>query len=388
MGRNADKRKVKRKQRVQRERQDRETREARAAVEGAPTGHAPQPWWAEQLYFGEGWRDGPDPTLAAALFRISALLVARGVDDDDDDALEPVAAELRGLLGADTLSIHRVDDEDEGEDRELRRVASVAELASDRLVLTFSTGDELAGEALKTGALVRVDDAARDARVERANGQRSHVGSLLVVPLTFTDNTVGVLVATRKEVRAFGDDDATRFVLVAESLAQDLYQARLLREALLDPETGLFSRMALIEALPREMERARRYETPLSLIMLHIDGLRDTVQRFGPEVAREVMAEVGRRLPAVVRRSDLTVRFGADMFAVLSPSPAEVAAGAADRLVHAVTDRPFWAGDVEIDLQVSASAATIDDAEEDPLGFLLRAEQSLPLPVIRKARKA
>lgn len=387
MGRNSDKRSERRKERTHTEQKDRETRHARAAVRATNNDPLAPPWWAEQMYEGHGWTDGPDPTLSAALFRVSALLVACGFAADEEEALQPVAEELRVLLGADTLSFHRLEEDEDGGSK-LKRVASVADLKSDRGLLTFSPEDELAGAALKNGRLVGVEDAARDERVLRAHGQRTHVGSLLVAPMTFSDQAVGVLVATRREVRGFGSADEARIQLVAASLAQDLHQARLLKQALLDPETRLFSRMALLEALPRELERARRYETPLSLIMLHIDGLRDTVERFGIEVAREVMAEVGRRLPSVVRRSDLTVRFGAEVFAVLSPANAEVAAGAADRLVHTVTDAPFDAGDVTIELQVSASAATLAAEDEDALGFLLRAEQSLPLPVIKKARPA
>jgi diguanylate cyclase (GGDEF)-like protein len=161
----------------------------------------------------------------------------------------------------------------------------------------------------------------------------------------------------------------------------------MLKAALLDPDTRLSSRMALLEQLPRELERARRYQTPLSIVMLHIDGLRDIVGDYGRDVAREVMSDVGRRLPTVVRRSDLTVRFGADVFLVLSPSTAEVAAGAAGRLIDAVTGEPFHAGDVQIALKVSASAATLEDEDEDALAFLLRAERSLPLPVVSPGRR-
>lgn len=380
MGRNSEKRRQKRDQREQDETQVRQARSAEAAVLSHGGAVGAVPWWAESLR-REGFDDGPDPTLAAALFRVSALLVTRSMAAPlEGSALGPVVDELAKLLSVDTLSLHRLSDDDD----ELRvdRVATSARLRSDDPLLTFAPGDSLVDEALETGRPVRVDDPARDPRCERAHGQRSHVGSLLVAPLLYRREALGLLVATRKEVRGFYDADERRVELVSAALAQDLEQARLLRAALVDPETGLMSRMALLEALPREVERARRYGTPLSVLMLHLDGLRSIADTYGIVVTRELMAEVGRRLPTRVRRADLTVRFGADVFLVLSPVGAADAARGCERLMQAVTDGPFVAGDVQIPLSVSASAATLEDEDSGALSLLLRAEASLPVPVV------
>lgn len=381
MGRNSEKRRQKRDQRELDETHVRQARSAEAAVLSHGGAVGAVPWWAESLR-REGFDDGPDPTLAAALFRVSALLVTRSMAVPlEGSALAPVVDELAKLLSVDTLSLHRLSVADDDELR-LERVATSARLRSDDPLLTFAFGDSLVDEALESGRPVRVDDPARDPRCERAHGQRSHVGSLLVAPLLYRNEALGLLVATRKEVRGFYDADERRVELVAAALAQDLEQARLLRAALVDPETGLMSRMALLEALPREVERARRYGTPLSVLMLHLDGLRSIADTYGIVVTRELMAEVGRRLPTRVRRADLTVRFGADVFLVLSPVGAADAARGCERLMQAVTDEPFVAGDVQIPLSVSASAATLEDEDSGALSLLLRAEASLPVPVV------
>lgn len=423
MGRNADKRQRRREARVAQESQLRAARSAEAAVLSyANVGEPQVPWWAESLR-REGFEDEGEPTLAAALFRISALLVTRPLSAGGDrEALAPVARELARLLSVDTLSIHRLpsaaerharDDEegegasepesarapdDESDDerattadgerggaRMLERVAESARLASDDPLLRFHLDDPLVTAVLESGRPLRVDDPARDPRCAHAHGQRSHVGSLLLAPLSYQGEDRGLLVVSRKEVRGFYDADERRVELVAAALAQDLEQARKLREALVDPETGLMSRMALLEALPREVERARRYGTPLSVLMLHLDGLRAIADQYGIVVTRELMAEVGRRLPRVVRRADLTVRFGADVFLVLSPVGADEAARGCERLIEVASAEPFVAGDVRIPLSVSASTATLEDEDDDALSLLLRAEASLPLPVLTKA---
>lgn len=418
MGRNSDKRQRRRAARVQQESQVRAARSAEAAVlSHVSQGAALVPWWAESLR-RDGFFDEGEPTLAAALFRISALLVTRPLGAGSDRAaLAPVVEELADLLSVDTVSVHRLPraratapedddeddeadeaDEDEGEDEGdevdgrsgvglLERVAQSARLQSDDPLLRFRGDDPLVRAVLESGRPLRVDDPARDPRCARAHGQRSHVGSLLLTPLAYRGEVRGLVVVSRKEVCGFYDADERRVELVAAALAQDLEQARLLREALVDPETGLMSRMALLEALPREVERARRYGTPLSVLMLHLDGLRAIADQYGIVVTRELMAEVGRRLPRVVRRADLTVRFGADVFLVLSPVGPEEAARGSERLLRAVGEEPFVAGDVRIPLAVSASTATLTDDDDDGLSLLLRAEASLPLPVLQKAAR-
>jgi diguanylate cyclase (GGDEF)-like protein len=384
MGRNSDKRRVRKDVRDEQQSAGRQVRRAEAAVlaRRVEDGPAP-PWWAEAMRSGGGFEDDPATLFSAALFRISALLVTGDLGPETEGAaFSPVVQELAALLSVDTLSIHRLhesSDDNDGAPR-LERVAATARLVSDEPLLAFSPDDAVAGEALSTGKSVRIDDAPRDPRLGGAHGQRSHVGSLLAAPMRAFGRRYGVMVATRKEARGFYDADERRVAVLADCLAQDLVQARRMREALIDPETGLFSRMALLEALPRELERARRYDTPLSVLMLHVDGLRDVAERFGLAVTCELLAEVGRRLPEHSRRADLTVRFGADVFLVLSPTDAEEAGRAAERLVSGVSERPFYAGDVEIPLAVAASAATLQDDDEDAFALLLRAEASLPAP--------
>lgn len=388
MGRNAEKRRVKRDAREEEESAVREARHATAALRARREDDGePPPWWAEAMRSGAGFDDGAKATLSAALFRVSALLVTRDLGPDTaGPPLVPVADELAALLSVDTLSVHRLEPGEGGP--RLVNIAASAHLRSDDPLLVFSPTDPIAGEALQTGKTVRVDDAPRDPRLLGAHGQRSHVGSLLAAPMRVGGEPFGVMVATRKEARGFYEADERRVSIVADCLAQDLTQARKAREALIDPETGLLSRMALLEALPREVERARRYETPLSVLMLHVDGLREVADRFGMIVTRELLAEVGRRLPEHARRADITVRFGADVFLVLSPTDAEEAARAAGRLVTGIGGRPFLAGDVEIPLAVAASAATLNDEDEDALSLLLRAEASLPAAVPHEAGTA
>jgi diguanylate cyclase (GGDEF)-like protein len=85
---------------------------------------------------------------------------------------------------------------------------------------------------------------------------------------------------------------------------------------------GLAERDEVSEALDQrvqeEFERARRYSLSFSLILLGIEGLRDSDERLGPE-ANRLRDEVGRTLRRELRMPDLVVPYGAEEFAIVLP---------------------------------------------------------------------
>jgi diguanylate cyclase (GGDEF)-like protein len=91
-----------------------------------------------------------------------------------------------------------------------------------------------------------------------------------------------------------------------------------------------------------EFERARRYSLSFSLILLGIDGLRDSDQQLGPEVGDRLRQEVGRTLRRELRVPDFVVPYGAEEFAIVLPETGQ--AGARQSLVRVrerLTTLPF-----------------------------------------------
>jgi len=104
-------------------------------------------------------------------------------------------------------------------------------------------------------------------------------------------------------------------------LAEDLTSSnkRLKQLALTDSHTGLYNHRYLNEAIEAEFHRARRYAHHLTVMMLDIDYFKSINDVYGHQFGDLVLKQFAGQLKKMVRRYDLTIRFGGEEFLVISP---------------------------------------------------------------------
>ncbi len=90
-------------------------------------------------------------------------------------------------------------------------------------------------------------------------------------------------------------------------------------EALQDPLTKLGNHRAFQEELDRQAEAAQRYDVPLSLVLIDLDGFKQVNDTQGHAAGDKVLARFGRLLDLSIRRPDRSFRTGGDEFALLLP---------------------------------------------------------------------
>ena len=103
--------------------------------------------------------------------------------------------------------------------------------------------------------------------------------------------------------------------------------------AMKDALTGIYNRRHFMARLDSEWKRFRRYERPLSLLMLDIDHFKSINDRYGHDVGDQVIVAVARLCATQTRDSDVVARIGGEEFAILLPeTELEDACVAAERL--------------------------------------------------------
>jgi diguanylate cyclase (GGDEF)-like protein len=100
----------------------------------------------------------------------------------------------------------------------------------------------------------------------------------------------------------------------SEALPQQISDA-----AGLDAVTGLYTRSSLEQHLGREVARARRQNTALSLATVHVDEFAHVSARYGRPAVDAALKELARRLKKASRGSDIAARLSDDDFLLLLP---------------------------------------------------------------------
>ena len=144
-----------------------------------------------------------------------------------------------------------------------------------------------------------------------------------------------------------------------------------------DSLTGLANRRWLLELLEREFLRARRYQRPLTLVYLDLDGFKEVNDGFGHLFGDGLLRSAARSMQAVLRAADLLARIGGDEFAVLL---SETDLAGADKVVGklrralASTTRPYGTALPPLTFSAGICQLREDDRTIDDL--ILRADEA------------
>ena len=89
--------------------------------------------------------------------------------------------------------------------------------------------------------------------------------------------------------------------------------------AAVDPVTGLYTRAFIEQQLGKEIARARRQNSALSLATIHLDEFAEISEQYGPAAMDQAVKELAQRLKKACRGSDFAVRLASDDFLLVLP---------------------------------------------------------------------
>jgi diguanylate cyclase (GGDEF)-like protein len=206
----------------------------------------------------------------------------------------------------------------------------------------------------------------------------------VAVPLLSRGRVIGAVQAVaRPGGTPPGTVEARVLELLLEPAAVAIDNARLLKRSeelsVTDDLTKLYNSRFLNQALRREVERSRRYRTPVSLIFLDLDGFKDVNDQYGHLWGSRTLVEVGEVVASTVREIDVVSRFGGDEFTVILPQTGpEGATIIAERIRQRIAEATFLQGyGMRVKVTASVGIASFPDHGRTKDELISRADQAM-----------
>lgn len=214
--------------------------------------------------------------------------------------------------------------------------------------------------ALETGKPVLVEDLQssdlhKNIRMEwKARGTQVPIRSVIVLPFELGNAQAGVFFLRRIATEpALTQEDVEFADAVVKAAVAAIVRAQLLENtraentrlevlAHTDPLTQVLNRRALTVRLVAEMDRARRYDAILSMLMVDLDHFKLINDTHGHLIGDDALRELAQLLQESVRSVDFVARYGGEEFVVVLPETQ--LAGAvkfAERMRERIAGTPF-----------------------------------------------
>jgi diguanylate cyclase (GGDEF)-like protein len=141
------------------------------------------------------------------------------------------------------------------------------------------------------------------------------------------------------------------------------------RNAITDPLTGLYNRRLFNETFDKELNRARRYAHPLSLVTLDLHRFKEVNDKHGHPRGDDVLRAAAATLKKALRTSDSAFRIGGDEFALLLPQTDSFQASGLSRRIGVVFAEILRPLDLTISVSMDHGVSTYpqDSDQRDQL---------------------
>ena len=186
----------------------------------------------------------------------------------------------------------------------------------------------------------------------------------LAVPLLSRERLIGILLVGRKEgKRAYSAEALDLLNLLAHHVATVFENARLFASATYEGLTGLLRREAILEQLDKELERAVRYQRPLTIAMADLDYFKEVNDRYGHLAGDSLLRRIAEVVAGSLRSTDWVGRYGGEEFLLILPETDIEHAGSVAEKVRSLVQRTRVSLEDGSSVRVTLSIglATLDD---------------------------
>ena len=251
------------------------------------------------------------------IYALYEIAQAMGTSLGVSDTMALISAKLSNLVPFSCAALFLYDEESET----LRCRFATGTDADIIQQISVHTGEGLTGwVARNRRALVNARPSA-DLEAAGLASLHTNLQSALVCPLLFNERFIGTLSVYHVDAAFYRDDHRRLLDRVSEQAAAVINNSMLFEQtqedSLTDPLTGLPNTRFLFMHLTRELSRAERLKSEVSLMVMDLDNFKEINDSHGHHVGDRALCEVARVLRTAIRPYDICVRYAGDEFIVV-----------------------------------------------------------------------
>lgn len=242
-------------------------------------------------------------------------------------------------------------------------------------------GGEIAGLVAERKGPILVNNIEKDSRFSRHARSHYKSKSFISSPVLLKGKIIGVLNCTDKLTgKTFTTDDLNLLSMVSSYFASVIHQARVSEEliasfqrlektSILDDLTEALNRRHFNERLGLELERAKRYDLPLSLLMIKPNNFKFADDRqFGGFALKEMV----KYFKGAMRSVDIIGRYGDEKLAMILPNTEVEGAKRASERIKNIATHTFAEDNYSGRLTISVGVASFKAGEAPSKGELIK----------------
>lgn len=197
-------------------------------------------------------------------------------------------------------------------------------IAEKFLGLRLEVENSLSGECIKAKTALISNNIELDDRVNKNACRQIGLNSMIVMPLIYREEVVGVIKVLSKHVDHFNHDNIQILELMSGLIAAEMYSAmkneesELFYKATHDSLTGIPNRSIFYDRLRQKLAISMRKNESFGIISLDMDGLKEINDHFGHRMGDAAIKEVALRITKSIREGDTVSRLGGDEFGIVA----------------------------------------------------------------------
>lgn len=220
--------------------------------------------------------------------------------------------------------------------------------------------------------------------INRRKDETEYIEEMTIAPMLGQDGHITHFIAVKQDITERRQAEEALIEahqrLKVQFAEINALKEKLREQAIRDPLTGLFNRRYLQETLKRELARARRDRTPISIVMLDIDLFKQVNDSYGHAAGDLMLQDLGEMLRNITREGDVACRYGGEEFiAVMPGAPLAIGVERAELIRHEFEFLKVRIKNFKLHPTLSIGVAAYPDHADSMDELLSAADQALYL---------